>query len=180
MAAGSQTAASTVASPSSRATAAGITGTGTVINHGTIDLTILGVPFSDYYRRQTSVFLRDGGLVINDDAAVIGAGVSISGASGTIINNGSIGGGGYRGFYYVYTYAGGYNKGTYSIDPSVVMYAGGRVNNGDAEHTSAALSRGVFISGGAGTVINSGAIGGVYGRSIALESGGPVNNAPRA
>ncbi|HXV00200.1 MAG TPA: hypothetical protein VG166_06860 [Caulobacteraceae bacterium] len=138
-------------------------GSGVVVNEGDI-----GGAQSLYYKQNTfptqnntygySVALGGGGGVVNGAhhaySAVIENGVEISGAAGTVVNSGSIGG--------LYTLATSYKDFDYRVrrgrGAAVTLLAGGRVVNGSARDTTAALGSGVTISGGVGTVVNHGTI----------------------
>jgi hypothetical protein len=159
---------------------------GTVINHATIWPTIYRYQGAGFYGSiiKPSVNMSAGGAVLNDAGADIGAGVSIGGGAGTVINNGLIG----SSYSSVYTYFDdGYSEPVLSVVTydAIQLTAGGEVVNGAPGHASARVEGGVSISGGAGTVINGGTIfgagtltvGGVpSGLSVELDGGGTVIN----
>jgi hypothetical protein len=129
---------------------------GTVTNSGTI---ISG--------GDPAVALRDGGSVTNDSGGTISGntyGVFIAGAAGTVTNSGEID-----------TNSGEIDLKSRGID----LQDGGSVIN-DVGGTISGNAYGVFITGAAGTVINSGSIIGVgtgaFAHAVELQDGGSVSN----
>jgi hypothetical protein len=103
------------------------------------------------------ISLEDGGYVTNSTGALISGGTGVStGALGTVLNNGIITGTDYG----IFLQAGGY----------VTNSTGGLISGNGA---------GIFISTGAGTVLNSGTIAGTQaiGIDFAAASGVITNNA---
>jgi hypothetical protein len=163
-------------------------GNGTVQNFGTIN-----APVQSDYHPTYAIIMRDGGGVTNgsntDTAATIYGrtnGVDIYGASGAVINYGTIKTWTGAESYY-YTFDSGtdgkfvVNSGENAVD----LKSGGQVINGSSDDTTALLySRyGVSISGGLGTVSNFGTIkstGTAYLNyamtGISLYDGGSVTN----
>jgi hypothetical protein len=132
-------------------------GAGTVVNDGSIAST--STSFSYGVVLSYGVILRAGGSVTNAASASImggitGKGVEISGAAGTVVNDGSIAHG-------------------------VYLTSGGSVTNA-ASASITADGDGVVITGGGATVVNDGSIGGAGAFGIALDAGGSVTNAVSA
>jgi hypothetical protein len=127
---------------------------GTVTNYGTIS----GPPISSS-ESGNGVELRDGGLLTNF-GTVVGGGVLVRDALGTVVNSGVIlGNANYGG---VYMQSGG----------TVTNLAGGRISaNGATSSYHGAPPYGVFITGGAGTVTNAGTIDGGTGNAVLLPTG---------
>ena len=135
-----------------------------------------------------AVSLQGGGKVTNTATGTI-EGVTIAGAAGTVVNNGLIDG---AQSYYRYTVlypAVGGGKGNQAVGPSITLQKGGSVTNGTNDNTAAVLSNGIKISGGLGTVVNRGTIGGTSSSeynsagsqtntyaSIVMNAGGTVTN----
>jgi len=154
-------------------------GTGRIVNSsGTIASATKVV--GQISTRYASVVLEAGGSVTNASAGVIANGVDISGAAGTITNDGVIGG--------VYFFQNGpAGQFTLASGPSVTLRAGGQVSNG-ASNARALISGGLEISGGSGALVNAGTITGYstmrggtdtfdsVGPSVILADGGSVTN----
>jgi fibronectin-binding autotransporter adhesin len=151
-----------------------------------------------------SVQLKAGGSVTNGSSSTsanILNGVQISGAPGTVTNDGTIGGT----YYYkglearVFIYTGPPGEGFFAYaysrsvslsndGPSISLLNGGTVINGTHGNGAAAISNGIVISGGVGKVTNNGTIGSpdyrapyaayssATGYSIELKAGGSVTN----
>ena len=130
---------------------------GTVVNRGKIG----------------SVGLFQGGSVNNGangaTSAVIQSGIVIGGGSGEVVNNGSIAG--------PFSSSGDNYSSQSSTGPSISMYDGGTVTNGTGSNTSAVLSNGISISGGSGTVVNIGFIGGTSHDDSSFDPYGPGSSA---
>jgi hypothetical protein len=116
--------------------------------------------------------MDSGGSVTNGVSGSItagAAGVVIGGAAGTVINDGHI-------------------AATSTLGGKVagcVLSAGGSVTNAASASISASSATGVYITGGAGTVVNDGSIAdtgttGTTGSGVLLNSGGSVTNASSA
>jgi hypothetical protein len=108
------------------------------------------------------VYLAPGGSVTNAATASITGGtlgVRISGGTGIVANDGSVGATGTSGI-------------------GVALYAGGSVSNAAGGSITGAAA-GVNIAGGAGTLVNAGVIGGAAsgGSGVNLFLGGSVTNA---
>jgi hypothetical protein len=148
----------------------------TINNYGTVVGSLFGVT------------LPDGGVLTN--AGAIGGGVSVSGALGTVTNNGTIGG------HYSSSSNSDYPNlpNSYTRGPAISLSNGGLVTNGSAMNVGANIDGGVTISGGVGIVISNGVIAGAafrdvggafYGFSmvtgiddaVSLSAGGTVTNA---
>ena len=141
-------------------------GTGSVINHG--ESTIQG-----YYG--SGVYMDQAGSVDNS-GSIYGYynGVNINGP-GTVVNNGSI--------------YGGYDYGYDAVSPNLSgpinqQYAGVYLNAGGVVVNNGSIygaydigsSSGVYITGGAGYVTNSGYIYGYGADGVDLNAGGVINN----
>lgn len=195
--------------PSTTASLQGIDimgGSGTVLNAGKIDSPSSSFEYSSYFGQSqetrsadsTAVVLVAGGRVVNgssaDTAASIG-GVGVYVRSGTVINFGIITGSTSASYYNLYGGPFHYSAGrSASNGYSVVLDAGGRIENGSASDVKATLSYGVEVLRRAGVVINNGVIGGEsysegrqpafgYGfssegcrPSVVLKAGGTVTN----
>jgi hypothetical protein len=110
-----------------------------IFNSGSILGLVTGAPGNSY-----GVELTAGGYVRNSASGLIRAGVDIdiSGAAGSVHNKGSIVG----------------QAALYSPDWGIGLHNGGYVYNGSSGRIKHA-GDGIFITGGAGTVINEGSIG---------------------
>jgi hypothetical protein len=155
-------------------------GEGRIVNRaGTIGSALYRGPA---YTRYASAVLEDGGVVINASGATITNGIDVSGGTGNVANDGAIGG--------VYSSVHFFHGFEISTGPAIVLSSGGKVTNG-AHNPKASIAGGVDISGGAGQVVNAGAISGYYatiggppgygnshraGQSVILENGGDVLN----
>ena len=145
-------------------------GAGSVVNDGSI--TDAGT-FGD------GIILEAGGSVTNATSGSITGGyrgLIVTGGAGTVVNQGSIWDTGTAGMGPVLLYHGGIG---------VDLTSGGQVANA----TSASITggyRGVYITGGAGLVINEGSIAalsttaGIAAIAVDLTSGGMVTNAQSA
>jgi hypothetical protein len=177
-------------------------GPGTVVNYGSISGT-----------SGDGIILRAGGSVTNNVGGSIsglgvlgaglgsGAGVYITGAAGTVTNDGTISGVAYG----VGLAAGGLvtntssitggedgvtvqgaigtiaNSGTIiaTVDDGVALFAGGSVTNASGASISGlgTLGAGIFITGGVGTVTNAGSIAGPSHHGVLIAGGGSLSNA---
>jgi hypothetical protein len=135
----------------------------------------------------------------------VGAGVYITGASGTVTNNATISGGGYGvgladggmvtntasilggedGVIFEGALGTLVNSGniTGTVDDGVALFAGGSVTNNAGASISGLGSTsgaGVFITGAAGTVTNNGSIAGVNHNGVLFTTSGSLTNAAGA
>ncbi len=127
----------------------GTSGTVAVVNSGSIGN-------SNTIAHYFALDLLNGGSVTNESGGIIssGYGIFISGAAGTVTNDGSITGGS--------KYA-------------VRLIAGGSVTNNALGHISGIFA-GIAIGGSAGTVANAGTVSDGLGTGITLRAGGFVTN----
>jgi hypothetical protein len=135
-----------------------------IINSGSILGLVTGAPGNSY-----GVELTASGYVRNSASGLIraGVGIDISGAAGSVHNKGSIVG----------------QAALYSPDWGIGLHHGGYVYNGSSGRIKHA-GDGIFITGGAGTVINEGSIGSAQSSAysaqasadVYLGSGGSVSN----
>ena len=152
----------------------GPAGVWTIVNNGSIAA------------NNSGVYLGAGGSVTNAAAASISGydGVNIAGGVGTVVNSGNIAGLSPNNIG-VFLAAGGSvtnrSGGTISGYTGVDLTAGGAVTNA-ASASITGVFDGVFISGGAGSVVNGGRIAGTgaSGDGILLGSGGAITNAASA
>lgn len=106
--------------------------------------------------------LLAGGAVTSASSGIVSggtAGVYINAGSGTVTNNGTI-------------------RGSTTDSVGIGLLAGGIVNNGSANSNATVYGKvaGVYISGGAGSVRNSGTLVGYFGAGVLLRGGGAVVN----
>jgi VCBS repeat-containing protein len=164
-----------------------VNGPATFTNYGTIRSSIAFTVISEGWVYYIGVGVTTG-TVSNKAGAVITNGISIG--SGTVVNDGTVGGAAYWG-------RSGYNQEREyfyapDITASVFFQNGGKVINGSGTNTSAILQNGIHIFGGIGTVVNNGVIGSpLYNQnyvwnfpkvsySVDLEEGGSVTNGSKS
>ncbi len=136
------------------------TAAGTVVNHGTVEGTGIG---------GVAIRLGDGGKLTNGGPGVTTAlvsgyrfGIEVFGATGAVVNDGTVAGPG-------------------AFGEGIVLVAGGNVTNGTPLVTTALVSGysyGVVSVNAAGTVVNDGTVvgRGVGSEGIKLGDGGTITN----
>jgi hypothetical protein len=106
------------------------------------------------------VKFTDGGALFNSGTVTGHVGVAISGASGTVVNDGIAG--------TISGFAGGYG---------IELFSGGYVSNATGAKITVFSGQAIDVAGAAGTVVNDGSIVANGNIAINLKAGGYVNNA---